>query len=176
MAQYTLFQTAFGTAGLCWNQRGITRVAFPQADENAVRDVFAGAEAAAIALADAPAEIKCAAEKISALFEGQEVDFSDIVLDRSAITAFDREVLALTSAIPHGALKTYGDLAIALGDITHSRRVGQALGRNPFPVIIPCHRVVGKDGTMTGFSAPGGAEAKRALLKLEGALEPELFD
>jgi methylated-DNA-[protein]-cysteine S-methyltransferase len=61
-------------------------------------------------------------------------------------------------------------------DLSHARRVGQALGRNPFPIVVPCHRVVGAGGAMTGFSAPGGAVLKRRLLKIEGALEPELFD
>lgn len=89
---------------------------------------------------------------------------------------FDRTVYGLTLEIGAGETKTYGDLARAMGDVSLSQRVGQALGRNPFPIIVPCHRVVGTGGAMTGFSAPGGAETKRRLLKIEGALGPDLLD
>lgn len=176
MSGYTTFKTAFGTAGISWNARGIVRIAFPQADKGAVLAVFSSGSEAPTDIVDAPDAIRAAAEKITALFAGESVDFADVVMDDSMIAEFDRDILALTRAIPKGAVKTYGDLAKALGDVAYSRRVGQALGRNPFPVIIPCHRVVGADGKMTGFSAPGGTQAKRRLLKLEGALEPELFD
>ena len=75
-----------------------------------------------------------------------------------------------------GKRGTYGDLAKEIGDVAYSQRVGQSLGRNPFPIIVPCHRIVGAGNKMTGFSAPGGIETKRALLKIEGAIGPDLFD
>jgi len=113
---------------------------------------------------------------IKALFEGERRDLSHAPLDWGGVGAFEREVYELSLKIMPGEAKTYGDLAKALGDVMQSRRVGQALGRNPFPIIVPCHRIVGADGAMTGFSAPGGAELKRKLLKIEGAIGPDLFD
>ena len=123
-----------------------------------------------------PANIRRHTANIRKLFAGEAIDLSNIELDLRGIGEFECEVYALTLKIPPGETKTYGDLARALGDVSLSRRVGQALGRNPFPIVVPCHRVLGADGAMIGFSAPGGAELKRRLLKIEGALSPDLFD
>jgi methylated-DNA-[protein]-cysteine S-methyltransferase len=82
-------------------------------------------------------------------------------------------VYACTRAIPPGRTRTYGEIAAALGDPGLSRAVGQALGRNPWPIVIPCHRVTAVDGRAGGFSAPGGAATKLRLLDIEGALAPE---
>jgi len=82
-------------------------------------------------------------------------------------------VYARTSAIPPGGTATYGEVAAALGDPGLSRAVGQALGRNPWPIVVPCHRVTAADGRMGGFSAPGGGATKLRLLEIEGALVPE---
>ncbi len=102
--------------------------------------------------------------------------FDDAELDWKGVLPFDRSVYALTRAIGPGEMRTYGELARDLGDIALSRQVGQSLGSNPFPIVVPCHRVVGANGTMTGFSAPGGVETKRRLLKIEGAIGPDLLD
>lgn len=171
-----LFDTALGRCGLAWSERGVVSASFDAGDDEAtlarLRRRAHGAETA-----NAPPElIAQAAHDIVALFAGAARDFSRVPLDLDGLPEFDREVWALTSEIPHGAVKTYGDLARILGDVGLSRRVGQALGRNPIPIIIPCHRVIGANGTMTGFSAPGGTVSKRRLLKIEGALEPDLFD
>lgn len=172
---FHLFKTAFGVAGLAWNERGVRTVAFPAAaaEETLVRlrrHMPDGEET------PPPDDIEALARDVVALFDGGAPDFADAVLDDAALPEFDRHVLAQTRAIPVGEIRTYGEIARALGDVAYSQRVGQALGRNPFPIVVPCHRVVGADGAMTGFSAPGGVEAKRRLLKLEGALAPELFD
>ena len=89
---------------------------------------------------------------------------------------FEQQLYGLSRQIGPGETRSYGDLARDLGDVAFSQRVGQALGRNPFPIIVPCHRVIGANGQMTGFSAPGGVETKRQLLKIEGAIERDLFD
>ena len=102
---------------------------------------------------------------IIALFQGEHRDLSYVTLDLSGISDFDRSVYALSLKIKPGDTKTYGDLARALGDITLSRRVGQSLGRNPFPIVVPCHRIVGADGAMTGFSAPGGTQNQTKAIK-----------
>jgi methylated-DNA-[protein]-cysteine S-methyltransferase len=83
-------------------------------------------------------------------------------------SADEKRLWARMSRIPYGRTATYGELARELGQV--AREVGQACGRNPIPIIVPCHRVVGADGALTGYSAPGGVEVKRRLLQLEGAL------
>jgi len=171
----TLFDTALGRCGLAWGEAGLRAVSFPhQSDEETRRNLRRYAPGAAEA--EPTEEIVRIIGDIVALFDGAPRDLAYARLDMDGVGAFEREVYALSLAIKPGETKTYGDLARAMGDIMHSRRVGQALGRNPWPIVVPCHRIVGADGAMTGFSAPGGAELKRKLLKIEGALAPDLFD
>ncbi len=178
---YHLFDTALGRCGVAWGDAGVISVSFPEKDDVATCDRLArrakrlGYEAAGVARA-LPEKIARLVKDITALFEGGPCDFHYAELDREGIADFDRALYELTFAIAPGEIKTYGELARALGDVSLSRRVGQSLGRNPFPIIVPCHRVVGASGAMTGFSAPGGTDIKRRLLKIEGALEPDLFD
>ena len=92
---------------------------------------------------------------------------------------FHQRVYQLARAIPPGETKTYGEIAAALGDKTLSRAVGQALGRNPWPIVVPCHRVLAANGKTGGFSADGGVDTKMRMLTIEGAgksTEPQLFD
>jgi methylated-DNA-[protein]-cysteine S-methyltransferase len=94
---------------------------------------------------------------------------STVSLDLSRVPEFDRQVYIETRSIPPGETLTYGEIATRLGDTGMSRAVGQALGRNPFAIIVPCHRVVAAGGKSGGFSAVGGVETKRRLLEIEGA-------
>lgn len=176
-----LFDTALGRCGLAWGEAGVLSVSFPEADDEttlarlARRPKALGYEKSASEEAP-PQEIAKIIANIIALFEGAPTDLAGAALDLTGVADFDRALYGLTAAIKPGSVKTYGDLAKALGDVSLSRRVGQSLGRNPFPIIVPCHRVVGASGAMTGFSAPGGTDIKRRLLKIEGGLEPDLFD
>ncbi|SNT67604.1 methylated-DNA-[protein]-cysteine S-methyltransferase [Amphiplicatus metriothermophilus] len=170
------FETAFGWCGLAWGRSGLLAVAFPQDARAAVRRRLAARAPGAAEDAAPPAPIRRLAGDIAAHLGGDLRALAEVDLDMTGLPAFDRAVYGEALAIPPGRTRTYGEIARALGDVAPARRVGQALGRNPFPLVVPCHRVVGADGTMTGFSAPGGAEAKRRLLRLEGALAPELFD
>ena len=120
-----------------------------------------------------PPAIAAAAARIAAFLAGGGDDFADLALDMAGIGAFDRAVYREARAIPAGATATYGAIAARLGDPAQARAVGQALGRNPWPIVIPCHRVTGADGRMGGFSAPGGRATKLRLLEIEGALAPE---
>ncbi len=173
---YTLFETALGRCGLAWGPNGVRSVSFAAAsDEETVNHLCRRAPGARETHAP-PESIAAMISDIKALFKGEARDLSYAALDMEGVGDFDRKVYALSLKIMPGEAKTYGDLAKAMGDVAHSRRVGQALGRNPFPIIVPCHRIVGASGAMTGFSAPGGAELKRKLLKIEGALGPDLFD
>jgi len=174
-AGYHLFETAFGVAGLAWRGGRIAAVSFPENDRAAVEAQLSRRAADAEDMAP-PSAIAKVRDDIVAIFAGGRPDFAGVDLDDADLPEFDRKVWTLTCDIPIGETRTYGDIAKALGDVAFSQRVGQALGRNPFPIIVPCHRVVGAGGAMTGFSAAGGVEAKRRLLKREGALPPELFD
>jgi len=113
--------------------------------------------------------VRAAARDIVALLNGENRDLRDIVLDESALEPFRRHVYAATRAIYPGTVTTYGEIACAVGDTGAARAVGAALGANPFPVIVPCHRVLAADGALHGFSAPGGIATKRRMLELEGA-------
>ncbi len=106
---------------------------------------------------------------IVALLDGEPRDLREVVLDESGLEPFARHVYAATRAIDPGAVATYGEIARAVGDPGAARAVGAALGANPYPVIVPCHRVLAADGALHGFSAPGGITTKRRMLELEGA-------
>ncbi len=177
MTDYSLilFDTALGRCGLAWGPAGLRAVSFPEASDGETRARLRRRAPGAVEAEPSP-EIARLVEDIAALFEGEKRDLSYAKLDLDGLGDFEQAVYALSLDIKPGEAKTYGDLAKALGDVAQSRRVGQALGRNPFPIIVPCHRIVGASGAMTGFSAPGGAELKRKLLKIEGALAPDLFD
>lgn len=105
--------------------------------------------------------------ELSEYFSGHR-KFFDLPLDWSRMTAFQMEVLRSTLEIPFGETRTYGELARALGKPSASRAVGSALGRNPLPLLIPCHRVIAASGALTGYSAAGGIATKAWLLQLEG--------
>ena len=173
---YTLFDTAVGRCGLLWGPDGIRAASLPEKSDAATRARLLRGQGAAAETSSPPDPIQSVIDDIKALFEGAPRDLAYADLDLGGVTDFDRSVLDLTLAIRPGETRTYGDLARELGDVALSRRVGQALGRNPVPIIVPCHRVVGANGLMTGFSAPGGTDTKLKLLKIEGALAPDLFD
>lgn len=173
---HTLFDTRLGRCGLLWGADGIRAASFPEKSDAATRARLSRGRAAAEETSSPPQTILRVMDDIRALFDGAPRDLAYAALDLGGVTDFDRSVLDLTRAIRPGETRTYGELARDLGDVGLSRRVGQALGRNPVPIIVPCHRVVGANGLMTGFSAPGGTDTKLRLLKIEGALEPDLFD
>jgi len=114
-----------------------------------------------------------------ALLRGDATDLSDIALDMDRIESFERQVYEIARTIAPGATLSYGEIAVRLGDRALARDVGQALGRNPFPLIVPCHRVLAAGGKAGGFSANGGITTKLRLLTIERARTsdaPTLFD
>ena len=171
-----LFETAIGRCGIAWGETGIRAVSFPEVNDVATLARLRRRVPGAPETDTAPEPVAGIVEGIRALADGGSPDFDGAPLDMTGVGAFERDVYRLTAAIKPGDTRTYGQLALDLGDISLSRRVGQALGGNPFPIVIPCHRVIGADGAMIGFSAPGGTETKRTLLKIEGAIGPDLFD
>lgn len=162
---FALFETAIGACGIAWGPEGLLGVQLPEADE-----------AAALAQLSrrfprlSRAEPAPESRRIAAFLDGGADDFADLALDMAGIAPFDRAVYRETRIIPAGSTDTYGAIARRLGDHGQARAVGQALGRNPWPIVVPCHRVTGADGRMGGFSAPGGRATKLKLLELEGAL------
>ena len=165
---YALFDTAIGRCAIAWGARGITRCALPAASEEALRRHIAGGRAQAEQ--PAPPAIAAAITRIVALLAGARDDLRDLVLDLDDIPEFHRRVFATARAIAPGNTVTYGELARRLGTPGAARAVGQALGANPFPIVVPCHRIVAADGSLGGFSAPGGARTKRRMLQIEGAI------
>lgn len=116
-----------------------------------------------------PAALATVAAQLQAYFAGDRPQF-DVALDLERTTPFQRTVLQTARRIPPGAVWTYGQVARAIGKPKASRAVGQALGRNPVPIVVPCHRVIASDGGLGGYSGGGGLESKQLLLRLEGAL------
>lgn len=168
-AGFALFDTALGRCAIVWNAAGLRGVHLPEADNDLCRRSLARRFPSAVEARPSGAAAEAIA-RIAAFLAGTPADFATLALDESGIGAFERAVYREARAIPAGSTSTYGAIAVALGDIRHSRRVGQTLGRNPWPIVVPCHRVTGAGGWMGGFSAPGGRLTKLRLLELEGAL------
>lgn len=174
---FSLFDTAIGTCGIVWTARGIAGVQIHNASELATRATllrrFAGAEETT-----PPAQVQRAIDGIVALMRGEKRDLSDVTIDADDLPEFNRKVYDIARTIPPGSTLTYGEIAERLGDKLLARDVGQALGQNPIPLIVPCHRVLAAGGKTGGFSAPGGVISKLRLLTIEGAQPsgPTLFD
>ena len=172
MAGYALFDTALGRCGIAWSARGVVAVQLPEADEATTRSRLARSARGAPEAAPPPA-VRAAIEAIAALLAGAKRDLEDVALDESGVPAFHRRVYAAARCSPPGRTATYGELAAQLGLPGAARAVGQALGRNPFTLIVPCHRVLAAGGRSGGFSAHGGVTTKLRLLEIEGALGRE---
>ena len=174
---FAIFETAIGSCGIVWSARGIAGVQVHDGSEHATRAHllrrFAGAREMR-----PPQNVQWAIDGIIALLRGERRDLSDATIDTEGIPAFNRKVYDVARTIPPGATLTYGEIADRLGDKSLARDVGQALGQNPIPLIIPCHRVLAANGKTGGFSAPGGVVSKLRLLTIEGAQPggPTLFD
>jgi methylated-DNA-[protein]-cysteine S-methyltransferase len=168
MATYALFDTAIGPCGIAWSERGILAVRFAEADETKTRERLLRRVPGATEAKPTPA-VQHAIDGVIALLRGEPRDLTDIVIDDAQISAFNRKVYAIARTIPPGRTMTYGEIAERLGDKLLARDVGTALGENPTPIIMPCHRVLAADGKTGGFSAPGGVATKLRLLTIEGA-------
>jgi methylated-DNA-[protein]-cysteine S-methyltransferase len=119
--------------------------------------------------AEPPAFVRDAVAGIVRLLAGEAVDLSDIPLDLSAASDLERRVYRAALRIPHGEVRTYGEIAREIGADGAAQAVGVALGRNPVPIVVPCHRVLASGGKSGGFSAPGGVSTKFRMLEIERA-------
>jgi methylated-DNA-[protein]-cysteine S-methyltransferase len=175
----TLFATAIGHCGLAWGERGIIGVQLPQASEARTRERLANRFPMAARADPPPAHIAEIVAAITELLTGEPVDLTGVVLDETGLPEFDRAAYAIARAVRPGETITYGEIAARIGDPHAARAVGRAMGANPCPIIMPCHRVLGADGKMGGFSAAGGIVTKARLLSIERARidgAPLLFD
>jgi methylated-DNA-[protein]-cysteine S-methyltransferase len=175
---YTIFDTTVGRCGIAWGQAGIAGVLLPEAREIETRRRLLRQHSDARELRPPP-WVEIAIEGIVALLRSQSADFSEVALDMHGVSPFNRRVYALTRSIPRGETMTYGEVAKRLGASGALHAVGQAITRNPYPIIIPCHRVLAAPGETNGLCSNGGIITKRRLLSLEGALSgsgPTLFD
>jgi len=174
---FCLFDTAIGCCGIVWNSRGIAGVALPEKTEKAMRGRLRRRSPAAVEAAP-PENVQRIVGDIVRLLGGETIDLSHVALDSSDLPEFNRRVYDVARAIPVGSTLSYGEIAERLGDRSLAREVAQALSQNPFPLIVPCHRVLAAGGKMGGFSGPGGVRTKLRLLSIEGAQagEPLLFE
>jgi methylated-DNA-[protein]-cysteine S-methyltransferase len=175
---FAIFDTAIGRCGIAWGERGINAVQLPMGSEDKTRARIRQ-RYGDITESPPPAEVQAAIEGIVELLAGKPNDLREVALDLDGVPEFNRGVYDIARTIPPGKTLTYGDIAKKLGGVELSRDVGQALGRNPCPIVVPCHRVLAAGGKPGGFSANGGVVTKLKMLEIEGAVvnyTPSLFD
>jgi methylated-DNA-[protein]-cysteine S-methyltransferase len=166
------FATAIGRCGIAWSDRGVVGVQLPEATEAATRARLQRRFPDA-SEASPTSSIRSVIDGIVALLAGEDAgDLSDIELDLRSVPAFNAAVYRVARTIPPGETLTYGEIAARLNDPGAARAVGQALGTNPIPIIVPCHRVLAAGGRAGGFSAPGGVMTKLKLLEIERSRFP----
>ncbi|NNU58929.1 methylated-DNA--[protein]-cysteine S-methyltransferase [Ochrobactrum soli] len=167
----TIFETPIGPCGIAWRGAKVIGVEIGDTDEKETRyrlgervgKQFSDAQA------DVPAFVSAAIEKVRALLDGGSPDFSQTPLAFESLPDLNRQVYEIILELKAGETTTYGAIARRLGDVSLSQAVGYALGKNPFPIIVPCHRVLGSNGKVGGFSAAGGTATKLKLLNIERA-------
>jgi methylated-DNA-[protein]-cysteine S-methyltransferase len=175
---YTIFDTAVGRCGIAWGENGIIGVQLPEVREIETRRRLFRLYPDARELRPPPG-VETAIEGIAALLRGEGADLSAVALDLGGIPAFNARVYAFTRTIPRGQTRTYGEVAASIRASGAVRSVAQALARNPFVIIVPCHRVLEAGGYADNISPNGGSISKRRLLSIEGAGSPSsrtLFD
>lgn len=164
---FVIFETAIGTCGVAWTERGIVGVQLPEGDAAATRARlqrrFPNAREGR-----PTADVAAAIDRITLLLQGERVDLTAVALDMDGVPAFERAVYRSAREIPPGRTLTYGEIAKHIGQPGAAREVGVALARNPFAIVVPCHRVVAANGKLGGFSGAGGTETKLRLLAIEG--------
>jgi methylated-DNA-[protein]-cysteine S-methyltransferase len=169
---FCLFDTAVGRCALIWRGDRLIRVMLPAHDDEAMRAAIRR-RAGDARQAPPPPFVETIIDAIMRLCAGEAVSFPGAPLDRTRIEQLANRIYDILLRVPFGETTTYGAIAAELGDKNLSRAVGAAMGANPFPIIIPCHRVTASGGKIGGFSAPGGTDTKKRLLDIEGAFAAE---
>ena len=171
---FALFDTALGSCGIAWNEGGVIGVQLPEQDANATRARLRR-RFRDLRETEPPAGVSAAIERIVALLRGERVDLTGVPVNLNGVREFDRDVYVAAREIRAGETRTYGEIAKRIGRPDAAREVGVALARNPFAIVVPCHRVVAANGKTGGFSAGGGVKTKLRLLSIEGGAGP-LFE
>lgn len=167
---HTLFPTEIGTCALAWNEAGLTGFHLPEGKVEVTERKLATRARSPSNDKPRPPWVRRLVEKVQLHLSGKPQDFTDVPLDWTIVSDFQQAIYRQTLAIKPGDKKTYGELGRLVGlDAKAARAVGVALATNPWPLIVPCHRVVAANGKMTGYSAPGGIRTKTRLLVIEGA-------
>src|SRR5262249_26776673 len=165
---FTMFDTAIGRCAIAWSGRGVLAVQLPEKDDRQTRARLTERYRHARETPPTPA-VEQVIAGIVALLRGEPVDFSSVELDMEDVAPFPRRVYDAARRIPSGTTLSYGEIAARIGAPRSARAVGQALGRNPLPILVPCHRVLAAGGRPGGFSANGGVATKLRLLAIESA-------
>ena len=168
MSSYHIFETVIGWAGIVWTEQGLIGAHLPEHDPEFVLRSFER-RFPDVVDADPTPEMAEVVESIRALMRGEKADLSTAPLDLTRVPEFNAKVYEIARRIPAGETLTYGQIAVKLGDRLLARDVGAALGKNPMPIVVPCHRVTAAGGKLGGFTARGGANTKLKLLEIEGA-------
>lgn len=170
VAGQKVFETALGFVGIAWSEAGLTRLCLFQRDRAAVerRLEKLGLAGAAVREDQASAWVAGLIRDIKAYAEGDEIDFSGVPVDLSGVDDFRLAIYGAARQLAFGETTTYGELAKRAGHAGLPRETGQALGANPVPLVVPCHRILAAGGKIGGFSAPGGSTTKEKMLALEG--------
>jgi methylated-DNA-[protein]-cysteine S-methyltransferase len=171
---FALFDTAVGRCGIAWGERGVTCIRLPEARPAQMRAHLLRRIPDAVESAPPPV-VQRAIDRIVTLLRGEAADLNQIALDMVAVPPFQRRVYELARTIPSGATLSYGEVAARIGSPGAARAVGQALGKNPFAIVVPCHRVLAAGGKIGGFSADGGVSTKARMLEIEQA-QRSLFE
>jgi methylated-DNA-[protein]-cysteine S-methyltransferase len=175
---YTIFDTMIGRCGIAWGDSGVIGVQLPEAREIETRRRLFRLYPEARELRP-PLNVELAIEGIVALLRGEAADLSEVMLDMTGIPAFDARVYQFTRTIPRGETRSYGEVAAGLRASGAVHSVAQAISRNPFMIVVPCHRVLEAGGYADKISPNGGTISKRRLLSIEGAkmtFSKTLFD
>ena len=167
-ASFALFDTPIGSCSLVWKDQAIVGLRLPEESASTTRARIQRRWPGA-AEQTPPPEFQQVIDRVLALLAGDPIDLSDVPLDFGESPDFHKRAYEVARTIPPGQTMTYGEIAKRLGVPQESREVGQAMGKNPIAIIMPCHRVLGADGKMGGFSATGGVAIKRRILEIEGA-------
>jgi methylated-DNA-[protein]-cysteine S-methyltransferase len=177
MSRYTLFDTSVGWAGIVWGDNGLIGAHLPDSNPDIAQTTllrrFPG-----VATAEPPPDVARVMDGIRALLRGEKPTLHEAQLDLARVPQFNARVYTITRQIPPGETMTYGAIALKIGDRHLAQAIGGVLGRNPWPIIVPCHRVTAAGGKLGGFTARGGTRTKLKLLAIEGApagAQPDLF-
>lgn len=181
---WTLFETSIGSCGLAWNENGLTGLQLPEADDDATLARLiakSGDEGTTTSSTSRPTWVDDAVTRVREHLAGRPQDLADIPLDLARVTPLTATIYRALQSVPAGRTATYGELAGLAGSPGAARAVGRAMATNPWPVIVPCHRVVAAGGGAGGFSAHGGLVTKERILQLEGGTldrsrQTSLFD